>query len=233
MNVFIIDDENVYANQIERLITENVSSDVTVDKYCSTSELDGIDWQKYDIAFFDIEIGNDSGIDLAVEAKGKNKRLVVFFVTNHTKYISLALRTLPFQYILKPIDEILFSKELASAKNKVININSTISVRWKGVDTVIPLCDIMYVESIGRKREIVLDNAEVKFSTETINRFEKEISRYGFVKCHASYLVNVRSILKINKNTVLLKKDIVIPVSESRITAVKKAFLNSMSARSI
>ena len=112
MNVFIIDDENVYANQIERLITENVSSVVTVDKYCSISELHGIDWQKYDLAFFDIEIGNDSGIDLAVKAKAINKRLVIFFVTSHSKYISEALRIIPFQYLLKPIDEILFAKEI-------------------------------------------------------------------------------------------------------------------------
>ena len=72
MNIFIINDENVYSDAIIRIIIDCGSFDLSnlnIDVLNSVDDTKYVDWKKYDIAFLDIEIGDKSGIDLAVKIK--------------------------------------------------------------------------------------------------------------------------------------------------------------------
>lgn len=236
MNIFIIDDEKLYSDELKRIILNCELFDLSnlhIDVRNSVEETDDIEWGKYDIAFLDIEIGDQSGIDLGVKIKKANENIILFFVTSHSKYISMALRTLPFQYILKPIDEKLFILELKSACQKIINMNSSVVVKWNNEEIIITLKDIVYIEGLGRNREINLADGQVILSKNSIKHFEKELNQYGFVKSHASFLVNSKFIKRIDKNDIVLAINKTVPISNGRQEIVKQAFINSISARYI
>ena len=110
-------------------------------------------------------------------------------------------------------------------------MNTSIIVTWNNEEQIILLKDIVYIESVGRNREINLASGKVVFNKYSINHFEKKLNQYGFVKSHASFLVNTRYIKKVDKNDICLTFNRNIPISKGRLDIVKKVFINSVSER--
>ncbi len=110
-------------------------------------------------------------------------------------------------------------------------MNTSIIVTWNNEEQIILLKDIVYIESVGRNREINLASGKVVFNKYSINHFEKKLNQYGFVKSYASFLVNTRYIKKVDKNDICLTFNRNIPISKGRLDIVKKVFINSVSER--
>lgn len=227
VKIFVIDDEKFYAEKIVGLINESCDSNVQIEVYSSVADTVGVDWLQYDIAFLDIEIGDNLGVDLAVEIRQVNKQIIIFFVTSHTRYISEALMSTPFQYLKKPIEESLFKNEFKRATKKLLNMKSTISVPWNNQDTVLKIGEIEYIESANRKREIVMIDKVKYNSLSTIKELELQLSAYGLIKCHNSFLINVKHIKRLNNNIIIMESGKNIYVSRNCIEATKRAFLNT------
>ena len=226
MKIFVIDDEKFYAEKIVGLINERCGYNVHIDVYSSVEDTVDVDWHKYDIAFLDIEIGGNLGVDLALKIRQVNTQIIIFFITNHTKYISEALMSMPFQYLKKPVDENLFKNEFNRATEKLLNMKSTISVPWNNKNYILKIGEIEYIESANRKREIVLLDKVKYNSLSTIKELELQLSAYGFIKCHNSFLINVKQIKRINDNIITMESGTYISVSRKCMEATKKMFLN-------
>lgn len=56
---------------------------------------------------------------------------------------------------------------------------------------------------------------------------EKELSGRGFVRVHAGYMVNLRHCHSLEKNEVVLREGLRIPVSRDRRKIVKEQFMVS------
>ena len=200
-----------------------------VDKFHSFADVSDIDWLKYDIAFLDMEIGDKLGVDLAVMIRVINKHVLIFFITNHHKYISDAFKSLPFQYLIKPINDMEFKREFARALDEYTKIKSAINLIWQKHPYTLSILDIEYIESINRKREVVMNDNIKNYTMSTIKELDQKIHIFGFVKCHSSFIINIRSIKIIDKNTLITKSGKVIPISRHCYDTVKKAFMNRAS----
>ena len=85
--------------------------------------------------------------------------------------------------------------------------------------------DVLYVESINRKINIVTLKsnyiiANIKFN-DFIVKFDK-----NFILTHRTCLVNLKYIFKVNKNSIVLDNDSILPLSRYRINEVMSSFLN-------
>ena len=227
VKIFVIDDEKFYAEKIAGLINESCDSNVQIEVYSSVADTVDVDWLQYDIAFLDIEIGDNLGVDLALNIRQVNTQIIIVFVTSHTKYISDALKSMPFQYLVKPIDENLFKNEFKRATDNLLSMKSTISVPWNNQDSVVKISEIEYIESANRRREIVMIDKVIYNSLSTIKEFELQLSAYGLIKCHNSFLINVKHIKRLSSNIITMESGKNIYVSRKCIEATKRAFINT------
>lgn len=72
--------------------------------------------QRVDIAFLDIELAGESGIELAAGLKQLNPRLNVIYLTSHTEYTRQALDSYCSGYVLKPLTPEKLRRELANLR---------------------------------------------------------------------------------------------------------------------
>ena len=71
---------------------------------------------RVDIAFLDIELAGESGLELAAGLKQLNPRLNVIYLTSHTEYTRQALDSYCSGYVLKPLTPEKLRRELANLR---------------------------------------------------------------------------------------------------------------------
>ncbi len=72
-----------------------------------------------DIAFYDIEMRDMNGIELAYESKKFNPKINIIFVTGYSEYSQEAFEVRASGYILKPVTAVKISEELRNLRNPV------------------------------------------------------------------------------------------------------------------
>ena len=60
----------------------------------------------------------------------------------------------------------------------------------------------------------------------SIDKIEKELSRYDFFRCHKSFLVNITYIEKIKQYVAILENKDEVPISRHRFKETKAKFLS-------
>ena len=122
MKIALCEDDNVQAELFGRLldrIAQRLNMNVELDIYNSAEDLK-IEFdkepelynRKYEVYFLDIELGEDSGIELADYIKSMYKDAVIVFITSHTDYMQNAFDLHAYNYIVKPASDERLSKIL-------------------------------------------------------------------------------------------------------------------------
>jgi DNA-binding LytR/AlgR family response regulator len=88
----------------------------------------------------------------------------------------------------------------------------------------VPLSDILYFESDKRVLNVYTKNEVISFY-EKLDNVEAELKEKDFIRTHQSYLVNAQKIKSVSKDAVLLANGVSLPVSKSRASKVKDAYL--------
>ncbi|MCG1037262.1 LytR/AlgR family response regulator transcription factor [Polaribacter sargassicola] len=229
MNCIIIDDEKMarviiksLCNQIESLnILEEFSNAIDAIKYL-------ID-VKVDLIFLDIHMPGFSGVDFIKALKSPPK---IIFTTSDPKF---ALEAFEYDfivdYLLKPIELSRFQLAIEKAKKKVISTdlpaqNTTTPVASKKVEEndfyvnidrrliKIDVPSIYLVEAKGDYIKIKTEDKDYIVHS-TLKKVEEKLPESLFLKIHRSYIINIKKIIDIEDNSVLIKKDVV-PVSRSK-----------------
>ena len=95
INIAICDDDINVAKEIESLIKSTINSQFySTSIYIEAEEFSKVDYAKLDFVFLDIELGDISGIEIATQIRKVNEYVIIFFITNHSRYISEALMTM-------------------------------------------------------------------------------------------------------------------------------------------
>ena len=86
--------------------------------------------------------------------------------------------------------------------------------------------DIFYIESMGH-------TVQIHTATDTIAAYERldAVTKrlpVGFIRCHKSFVVNMWQIRRFLPTDVLLKNEVLVPVSRKRYTETKEAYFRFM-----
>ena len=162
----------------------------------------------YDIAFLDIDLGMENGIDVAKRIQRKNKAAVIIFVTSHAEYALDACKMQCFGYLLKPLDVLKLEQLYAKAVIQVKGIQS------RSIEACINICvdrkqlavnqrDIIYIERIERKVKIVtLTN--MYMINESIQAIIQKLTDY-FIQVNQSTILNAREVQSLESNIFYMK----------------------------
>ncbi|WP_414054470.1 LytTR family transcriptional regulator DNA-binding domain-containing protein [Macrococcus equi] len=234
MKILVVDDEPLARNELQYLIHEINDEHVTHEADSVEETLTALLSETYDLLFLDINLINESGLDLAQKINKMKSPPMIVFATAHDTYAVKAFELNALDYILKPFElkriEVALSKAQNSLhkKDKVIQhipSVSTISVQIDDKIYVINTHDIiaLFVEE-GKLNIVTINNTYV--INEPLSAFEKKMPQDIFMRIHRSSIINKHHIISAEQwfnhtYQVKLTKDVKLQVSRSYIKQFK------------
>ncbi|MCL1794654.1 MAG: LytTR family DNA-binding domain-containing protein [Oscillospiraceae bacterium] len=180
--------------------------------------------KKYDILLLDIEMGGQSGVELARELRLSGDNAAIIFITALADHISEGYDVSALHYLLKPIKEDKFYEVLTKAYKNMTESKRFLIVNSNGKDHRISFDDIIYIEALRNLVAVkTIDNRyEVR---QNIGKIEQELDN-SFFRCQRSYIVMLKHIKYISKTEVLLDSGETISLGRNIYKELYKAFIN-------
>lgn len=184
--------------------------------------------ETFDIIFLDIIMDGLDGMRTArlVREKAFDKLLV--FISASRDYVFDAYDVEAFQYLLKPVED----KKLKSVLRKAVRkteerSQAFIIVSRERQKKKLFLDDIYYFEIRGRMID-AHGRGGIFSYYEQIGLLERELQGKGFVRCHKSYLVNLKYVDVYNRQELVLDNGERIAIAKRRYEAFCEAILKYM-----
>ncbi|MDL2324241.1 LytTR family DNA-binding domain-containing protein [Ruminococcaceae bacterium OttesenSCG-928-A16] len=232
----ICDDEQAFANnlatQLEEIMPE-FGLPYSVSVFTDASLLlEHFKQEKnpFDILLLDILMDKMNGMDLAEEIRELGSPVSIVFTTSSKEYSIKGYTVQAINYLLKPVhlDEL----RAVIAYDLRENHNSRNLVFKQGrVWRKISSDDIQYLEIKGRKVAVRLLN-EFAYYSGKLDELEQQLPPKQFVRCHQSFVLNLKTVQEITRNEALLKDGTSLPISRAYLPQVQQAFLSSFSVES-
>lgn len=243
MNILIIDDESRARNVLATLLREECSGISSILE--ASNLITGVEIIKKDapdIVFLDVEMPQNSGLEILDFFKNEKINFQIIFTTAYSQYAIEAFKLSAIAYLMKPIDIDDLKKALFKAK-KIIsedNINYKLQNLEKAFQQLslnkialeIPKGiifasheDILFFEADGVYTKVHLVNGKSELICKTLKHFTNQLKdKPLFYKPHRSYLINLKfmnEVVKKNGLHVVMYNKKTIPVARDR----KDAFL--------
>lgn len=231
IRIAICDDEQNSRVYLKTLIQEQkVACELT--EYETGEEL--LDANKrFDVLFLDIDLKtNISGMDLAKHIRNREgeKQPIIIFVTGYREYVFDAFDVDAFHYLVKPVSKEkfieVFHKAVRQITEEMEQQKRTIRVQFENSNKVIPIEDILYVESQNHKVILHTKHETIEYYAK-ISDLEEELKE-EFFRIHKGYLINLAYVDKYNKSEVILLSKDILPVSKYKYADFVKAYLHFM-----
>lgn len=226
MNIAICDDDVRVAKSLKEMIVTNIDQDVQgINVFSSAEEMMfHIEDNMYDIIFMDIELGEESGIQLSKKIKAKYPTSEIVFISGFDDYYLDVYDVEHVYFLRKPItiDKLQAAVDFASKNLQESSENYLTVVNRKSINRV-PMSAITYLEK--NKRVIIVHTIDGK-EYQMYGKFDELMGALSssFVQCHYSFVVNMKYINSISDKKVYVADEFEIPISKSRFAATKDAF---------
>ncbi len=210
MNVLIVEDDFIIAEQLRSIITTH--GDTVIGHADTIADAKKLIQLRPDLCFLDIYLRNgDIGIELGKVLQEKGIAFIFLTANNEMETLKKAVSTEPLNYITKPFSErdIIASLELAR-----IRLSKTIEVKTHPGTITLKHSDILYIEADNVYVTIVTSEKSYVLRM-TLKEMEGRLDD-TFIRVHRSYLVNRNKISSRNSQYVFLG-DIRIPYSKKEV----------------
>lgn len=200
MNVALCDDDIRFLDLLEKRLDKY---NCTIFKYSDAESLRNSEIT-FDIAFLDIELGSESkGYEVVRFLKMHNQKCIIAFFTNHVQYAIKGYEYMAFRYILKNESDELVEKRIKDVFIEFYRRNKIIKGSYKEKTFAIALDEIYYMEVFNHI--LIIHSKKGNFEVyKQIKDMDEELCEFGFLRCHRSYIVNIKYIHSINSNGTFL-----------------------------
>jgi len=210
LNIAICDDDKNHREDLHSIIKccDILREDAAIFEYPSGSALiEGHVENRHDIIFLDIQMDGMNGLETAHEIRSGDRDAIIIFLTGHEQHVMQSFRIEPFDYIVKPADEYRISDVLNRALRKYNDLHYIVDFKCGNDVHTLDVVDIVYIESYKRKLKVVTANPdETDYEIHgKLDNYDKQLQKYGFLRCHHSFLINMRYI-KVIENTQIKTK---------------------------
>lgn len=223
------DGENICASIEHMLLQYALEKNIEVDTdvwYTGESLRDYlVSGGHLDILFLDIELFKMTGIEVGGYIRNQldNMGLQIVYISGKASYAQKLFKTQPLDFLVKPI--------LQEQINEVLDIALKIAKKrngrfefQQGKDYYyIPMGDIVYLGSEGRKVKILTTKASFEFYGRL-----KEAAKYlseDFIMIHQSYIINKEYVLRYTYEMVELVDGTILTISQANRKLVRDKLL--------
>lgn len=233
IRIAICDDERIFAKKL-KLTVDSIfeKQNIEFQSYVYTDAYQlAIDHNEneYQLIFLDIDMPDISGMDFASRIRAANSNVSLIFVSNHSNFVFESFQFAPLRFIRKEwlkeelpeaikayCNEMLKKKPFIKLKledKSIISENAEEIIYFFSVRH-----DIYYATPSGTKR---------LYSREyTLEKFEEQLSKHGFLRIHKTYLLNYRYVYHIGAEAVELTvtNSESLPISHRRVAEIRRQY---------
>ncbi len=226
MNCIIVDDEKM-ARVIIKTLCDKIDYLKVVDEFSNAMDaIKFLNSNEIDLIFLDIHMPGFNGLDFIKTLKNPPK---IILTTSDPKFAIEAFEyDFIVDYLLKPIELPRFEKAIKKAqKYESTRVSEKESGSKKAdlevendfyvnIDRRLIKIDLPSIYLVEAKGDYIHIKTEEKnyIVHSTLKKIEEKLPDSLFLKVHRSYIINLKKIIDIEDNSVLIKRD-VIPVSRS------------------
>lgn len=176
-----------------------------------------------DAIFIDINMPDMSGLDFV---KSLPAPPLVVFTTAYEEYAIDSYKVGAIDYLLKPFGFDEFNRAALKVQERytsqrtaqVSSVDDDDSMFLKTEYKIVRINvrDISHVEAMSEYLRIYLVGARKPIIVLlSMKRMEERLSKVGFMRVHRSYIINLKKIVEVSKNRILLDENIEIPIGDS------------------
>lgn len=161
----------------------------------------------FDIVLMDIEMPGMDGLETARALRETDPTVIIIFITNLAQYAVNGYEVDALDFIIKPVNQHSFTMKLQRAISRTEKrSDDLIPVRKDRETSYVRASAVRYLEVSGHYVIYHTTSGDVMEYT-TLKEAERRLNRPFFVRCNQCYLVNLRYVTAVNKNSVLLDAD--------------------------
>jgi len=189
--------------------------------------------RKVDLIFVDINMPDINGLDFV---RSLNTKPGIIFTTAFSEYAIEGFKLDAIDYLLKPIGYNEFLKSVNKARSlfesgigKDTYTNECLFVKSDYKTSRVLLNDIVYIEGMREYVRIHLISGKALMPLISLHRLEEQLPDDLFMRVHRSYIINLRRIVTVEHNRIVIDSKTYIPVSEQ----YKEHFNKYLSSHSL
>lgn len=221
-NIAICDDNPEFLETMEKTIKANpeYDSDMKCHKFLNGKELLRSETEQYNLLIIDMKMEQIDGYMAAKKLREKNKNAVLAFCSGIIMPAPEHFEVQPYRYILKEIDADKMQKTISDLliEMKSRKKNCIIEVADDGKAYRVNINDIIYIYRLKRGSVFVVEQdeafKEIK-SNEKLQDWYQQLSNEGFEFAHTSYIVNMKKIVRVVKDDILMSNNQLLRVSRT------------------
>lgn len=178
----------------------------------------------WDILLMDIEMPHMDGMAAARRIRAVDPAVVIIFITNMARYAVKGYEVDALDFVLKPVSYPQFAMKLKKAAGIVAGREQRyLLLPRDDVEQRVPTGDILYVEVVNHRLYVHIRDG-VYTRSGSMQEIERQLEGLHFARCNNSYLVNLRNVVGVRKDAVLVPGH-ELPISRPK----RKAFLQTLS----
>lgn len=170
--------------------------------------------KRFDLFILDIYLSGLSGVDAARHIRAKNKNALLVFLSTSEDFYREAFDLYAFQYLVKPVRKDLLSDVLQKVADIINRPEETLRISFNGQDTILRQLDISYVSSSNHILLFHMQDGTKYTSYGKLDEMQPRLTRHCFVRCHKSFIVNIRHVTKLTKEGFYIEETL-IPISRT------------------
>lgn len=232
VRIFICDDEAGERRKIENSLLCYIAShperNITYCIFSSPYELleEAERTGTPDIVMLDIYMPGMLGIDLARTLSSMREKCNIIFITSSSDFALDAFSIHASDYIKKPYTEEKFDSSLERVI-KTLEDRRCILLPSSGRIHRVMIDDIIYMETIDKKRTFFLSDGSRISSWLSLNELEEKVlTAKGLVKCGSSFIINLSHAKCFQNNNILMDNGTLVPVPRRLRTQMKEQYFN-------
>lgn len=234
INIAICDGDEKEANElkleIEKILNGNSRVFVFNNPFALITHIVDEVKGQVDIIFMEVCFKNQDGVYIAETILNEYPFIKIVFMTSFIEKVKDIFRVNPVYFLTKPVEY----KYLRDALDKTVKMldesNTDILRIGNGIGKnrilTVKMSDVYYIKSDRRKITFYQEN-----TNNTCYMKLDEAGEYlgsNFIRVHQSYIVNMDKIKEVSKGNIVLKNNMIIPISSSKNKNVIERVKNYM-----
>lgn len=219
LKIYICDNNPLHMQYANKWITCYLKQKPSVHFQCFEllpEELDELLFQRAfsaDIIVLDIQMQQKNGIELAEQINQASLRCQIIFLTAYIDYATMVYETKHIYFVLKTQMEQMLPRAIDKALEVLKVEEPCLSFSLPALDVRIPLGKIFYLE---KNQHHTLIRTEIKdFTVPKSLRELAPLLDSGFLRCHGSYIVNLRRVSQYSSTRFVLDNGMNVPIGRT------------------
>lgn len=204
-NIAIVEDEDLAAEALKRSIArygEEYGCEFNIQRFSSAEEFLNDYKSVFAVVFMDIQMSGMNGMDAAYKLRETDKTVSLVFITSLVQYAQKGYEVDAVGYLLKPVAYYDFALKFRKALDiYLLNEDHSIVVEVAGGMVRISCDKLIYVEILKHRLYYHMIDG-VAETTGVLSAAEKELGKYGFLRCNNCYIVNPRFVVSVRGSVV-------------------------------